>query len=128
MPNTTEKVVAVMQDLMFMVRIQESAKRAGLKTIVVKTKPDALAKAAEGPLLVVIDLNHAAGEPLELIKALKADPVTKTIHLLAFVSHVQTDLRAAAVAAGCDTVLARSAFVQTLPDIIHLCLSSRSPT
>jgi CheY-like chemotaxis protein len=128
MPNTTEKVIAVMQDLMFMVRIQESAKRAGLETVVVKTKPDALAKAAEAPLLVVIDLNHAAGEPLELIRALKADPATESIHLLAFVSHVQTDLRSAAVAAGCDTVVARSAFVQTLPDIIQRCLSSRSPT
>ena len=32
----TNKVIAVMQDLMFMVRIQEIAKRSGLPTVAVK--------------------------------------------------------------------------------------------
>lgn len=122
-----DKVLAVIQDLMFMVRIQETAKRAGLETVVVKTKADALAKASQQPLLLVIDLNYVAGEPLELIQALKADGVTSAIHILAFVSHVQTGLRAAAVAAGCDTVVARSAFAETLPDVIQQCLTARLP-
>jgi len=118
MMNSSSTVIAVMQDLMFMVRVQETAKRAGLATVAVKTKADAMAQAATQPVLIVIDLNHSAAAPLELIQALKADPATNAIHLLAFVSHVQADLRAAAVAAGCDTVVARSAFAQTLPDII----------
>jgi CheY-like chemotaxis protein len=104
---------------MFMVRIQEAAKRAGLETVVVKTKADLIRKAAEQPVLVIFDLNYSAGEPLEAIKALKADPSTSAIHLLAFVSHVQADLRAAASASGCDTVLARSALVQNLPEIMQ---------
>ncbi len=99
---------------MFMVKIQETAKRNGLETIAVKTKELALAKAAEGAALIVIDLNHSASEPLELIQLLKADAGTKNIHLLAFVSHVQTELRAAAVSAGCDSVVARSAFAESL--------------
>jgi CheY-like chemotaxis protein len=108
-----------MQDLMFMVRIQEAAKRAGMETAVVKTKADLIRKAAEQPVLIIFDLNYSAGEPLEAIKALKADASTSAIHLLAFVSHVQTDLRASAFASGCDTVLARSAFVQSLPEIMQ---------
>ena len=123
-----DKVIAVMQDLMFMVRIQEAGKKKGLVTVAVKTKTDALAKAAEGPLLLVIDLNYSACEPLELIHSLKENSATTNIHLLAFVSHVQADLRAAAVAAGCDTVVARSAFAQTLPEVLERCLSSRLPT
>ena len=115
-----------MQDLMFMVRIQEAAKREGLETIAVKTKSDAVGKAQEQPLLIVIDLNYAAAEPLELIKELKTNELTKDIHLLAFVSHVQADLRAAAVAAGCDTVLPRSAFAQKLPEVIRECLATQS--
>jgi len=55
---------------------------------------------------------------LEVIRALKADPATKAIHLLAFVSHVQTELRAAAVSAGCDTVVPRSTFAQTLTSLL----------
>jgi CheY-like chemotaxis protein len=119
MTNTGNRVIALMQDLMFMVRIQEAAKRAGLETKVVKTKADLLRIAAEHPALIIIDLNYDAGEPLAAIRELKADTTTSTIHLLAYVSHVQTDLRAAASANGCDTVLARSAFVQTLPEILR---------
>jgi len=119
MTNSKHTVVAVMEDLMFMVRIQEAAKRSGLETVVVKTKADALKKAEQQPVLIVMDLNYRAGEPLELIKELKAAEATSSIHLLAFVSHVQTELRAAAVAEGCDTVLARSAFVQNLPDLLN---------
>jgi len=118
MTNSVKRVIAVMEDLMFMVKIQETAKRAGLETVAVKTKELALAKAAEQPLLIVIDLNYAAAAPLELIHALKADAATKYIPLLAFVSHVQTELRTAAVIAGCDTVIPRSAFAQKLPEII----------
>ncbi len=103
---------------MFMVRIQEAAKRAALSTLVVKTKTALLERAAAQPVLIIIDLNYVAGEPLETIKACKADEALRSIPLLAFVSHVQTELRAAAVDAGCDTVLARSAFVQNLPDIL----------
>lgn len=103
---------------MFMVKIQETARRAGFETVAVKTMPLALAKAAESPVLIVIDLNYAPAEPLELIQTLKADASTKNIPLLAFVSHVQTELRAAAVTAGCDTVIPRSAFAQKLPEII----------
>lgn len=103
---------------MFMVKIQDTAKRNGLETIAVKTKSLALAKAAECPALIVIDLNYSPAQPLELIQALKADPATKSIHLLSFVSHVQTDLRAAAVKAGCDTVVPRSQFAQTLPMLL----------
>lgn len=128
MTNQKQTVVAVMQDLMFMVQIQEAAKRAGLETAVVKNKTDALRKASERPILLIIDLNYAAGEPLELIKALKGDETTRAIHILAFVSHVQTGLRAAASANGCDTVLPRSAFTQNLPAVIERCIASQNPT
>jgi len=68
MTNTAKQIIALMEDLMFMVRIQEAAKRAGLSTVVVKTKADLLRKAAEQPVLVIIDLNYNAGQPLEAIE------------------------------------------------------------
>ena len=96
MSDNKDRVIALMQDLMFMVRLQETANSAGLETVVVKTRADAMTKAAEQPLLFVIDLNYEAGEPLELIRALKSSTASRNIHLLAFVSHVQVHLRAAA--------------------------------
>jgi len=49
---------------------------------------------------------------------LKSDEHTKGINLLAYVSHVQGDLKLQAQEAGCNMVLARSAFSQNLPQIL----------
>jgi hypothetical protein len=55
---------------------------------------------------------------VQLIQKLKADPALQKISLLGYVSHVQGDLKQAAQEAGCDMVLARSAFSQNLPQIL----------
>jgi CheY-like chemotaxis protein len=114
----TKKVVAVLSDLMFTVKIQDAAKRAGLDAVFVTSQENALAQARENPALVVLDLNYAAVEPVELIRKLKQEETTAKIHLLGFVSHVQTDLIQAARESGCDRVMARSAFSQNLPAIL----------
>jgi ActR/RegA family two-component response regulator len=114
-----KKVVAVLSDLMFTVKIQEAAKRAGLEAIFARSKQDALAKAKELPAMVILDLNHAEASPLQVIEELKASADTSKIDLLGYVSHVQADLKQAAQQKGCDTVMARSAFSQNLPTILR---------
>jgi CheY-like chemotaxis protein len=114
----TRKVLAVMEDLFFTVKINEAAKRAGLSVAFVKSERDALDQAAENPALIILDLNFAGIEPVHLIQKLKADPALKKISLLGYVSHVQGELKQAAQEAGCDMVLARSAFSQNLPQIL----------
>lgn len=114
----TKKVVAVLSDLMFTVKIQDAAKRAGLEAVFVTSQENAMAQAREHPALVILDLNYAAASPLDLIHRLKRDDATAKIPLLAFVSHVQADLIQAARNNGCDKVMARSAFSQNLPAIL----------
>jgi CheY-like chemotaxis protein len=114
----TKKVVAVLSDLMFTVKIQEAAKRAGLEAVFVTSRENAFARAREHPLLLILDLNYAAVEPLELIRGLKQEEETAKIPLLGFVSHVETDLIQAARNNGCDKVMARSAFSQNLAAIL----------
>jgi CheY-like chemotaxis protein len=118
MTNSKKNVVAVLSDLMFTVKIQEAAKRAGMEVIFVKSREDALAKAKLHPALLIIDLNGTSLDTLELIDTLKADPDTKNLDLLAYVSHVQVDLKQTAQDKGCDMVIARSAFSQNLPTIL----------
>ena len=118
MPNGNTKIVAVLDDLFFTVKINESAKRAGMPIVFVKSEADALDRAAEKPALIIVDLNCARIDPLALIGKLKADAETKPISVLGYVSHVQGDLKQAAQEAGCDMVLARSAFSQNLPQIL----------
>lgn len=112
-------VVGVLDDLMFTVKILEAAKQAGFQAVFVKTKEDALKRAAEGPALMILDLNCAAAEPLEIARALKSQPEYKGISVIAYLSHVQVDLKQRAQETGIDMVLARSAFSTNLPQILR---------
>ncbi len=119
MANPKKKIVAVLSDLMFMVKIQEAAKGAGLEAIFVKSEQEALARAKENPAVMILDLNNAGVQPLDVIAKLKADEQTSGVNLLGYVSHVQADLKKAAQERGCDMVIARSAFSQNLPAILR---------
>ncbi len=116
MESERKRVVAVLSDLMFTVKIQEAAKRAGVDIVFVKSQMDALRLAREKPALtlMILDLNDVGSEPLQLIAELKGREETRGIPLMGYVSHVQADLRRAAQEAGCDVVVARSAFLQSL--------------
>ena len=105
-----KKVVAVLDDLIFTVKIADAARRAGVSVEFVKTTEDALQKAAKA-WAMIIDLNFA---PMELIAKMKSGIETRSIPLIGYVSHVQTEVIRQARESGCDTVLARSAFVQKL--------------
>src|ERR1700704_599928 len=106
----TKKVLAVLDDLFFTVKINEAAKRAGLSVTFVKSQRDVLDQAAAGAALIILDLNFADIQPVDLIRKLKADSAVQKISLLGYVSHVQGELKLEAQEAGCDMVLARSAF------------------
>jgi CheY-like chemotaxis protein len=113
-----KKILAVIEDLFFTVKINESAKRAGLAVEFVKSERDALDKAAAAPALIILDLNFAGVDQLKLIREFKSHAATKKISLLGFLSHIQGELKQQAQEAGCDTVLARSAFSQNLLQIL----------
>jgi CheY-like chemotaxis protein len=115
---STKKVLAVVEDLFFTVKINESAKRAAVPIAFVKSQRDALDQAAEHPSLMIFDLNFTAVNPIELIRTIKATPDLAKIQLVGYVSHVQGDLKQAAQEAGCDMVLARSAFSQNLLQLL----------
>lgn len=119
MTSSKKKVVALLSDLMFTVKIQEAAKRAGLEAVFVKSEQDALAQAKDQPAVMILDLNNTGVQPLDVISKLKSDEATSKISLLGYVSHVQADLKQAAQEKGCDMVIARSAFSQNLPTILR---------
>ena len=103
------KILAVLSDLMFTVKISDAAKRAGVQVEFARTPEEAVRK-AEGATAAILDLNFASPE---LIVRLKPLP------LIGFVSHVQTEVIEKARESGCDTVMARSAFVQSLNQLMQ---------
>lgn len=118
MPNQEPKrVLAVLSDLFFSVKLTEAAKRAGMALEFVKDPGEVLAKAKTRPQLIVFDLNFEQANPLQLISELKGSPETKGISLIGYLSHIQGELKQQAQDAGCDMVMARSAFSQNLSQI-----------
>jgi CheY-like chemotaxis protein len=113
-----KRILAVLDDLFFTVKIADAAKRAGLDIEFVKSEQDVLEKAKGHPLLIILDLNCTCVQPLKLIEKLKSDEDTKQINMLGFVSHVQGELKQAAHDHGCNMVMARSAFSMNLPQIL----------
>ena len=112
-------ILAVVDDLLFLSKIQETAKHLGVDVKPVQPADLPESAVAAVPNAFLIDLNHRSGKPLEVLRALKSDSKTKDITVIGFVSHVQNDLIAAAREAGCDLILARSAFVRDLPDLLR---------
>jgi PleD family two-component response regulator len=114
-----KKILAVVEDLMFTVKIADAAKRAGLDVEFVKSERDVIDKAThEKPLLVILDLNFEAVQPLKLISQMKNDGEMKQISVIGYLSHVQGELKQQAQEAGANVVMARSAFSQNLQQIL----------
>ena len=114
-----KKVLAVVDDLLFTVKINDAAKRVGLNVEFVKSEKDVVEKAKhEKPLLIILDLNNNSVEPLQLISRLKGDGELKAISLIGYLSHVQGELKQKAHEAGANIVMARSAFSQNLQQIL----------
>ena len=113
-----KKVVAAVGDLMFTVKINDAAKRAGLSVDFVKSEQDVLEKAADHPAVIILDLNCQTLDPLKVITRIKQDSELKRISLIGYLSHVQGELKRQAHDAGCDIVMMRSAFSQNLPQIL----------
>ncbi len=113
------KILAVVEDIFFLAKIQQTARQLGLT--VEPAAPEALPErlASGGAGAILLDLNHSSGKAVALLEALKNGPATHAIPVVAFLSHVQTDLAQSARAAGCDRVLARSAFSQQLPTLLR---------
>jgi CheY-like chemotaxis protein len=116
-------IYCFIDDLFFLAKIQETARKLGVKVAFVKNEPESLPTLMEAtendhPALIVFDLNNANAKPMTLIPKLKTK-FKKTASIVGFLSHLQGDLKAKAVEAGCDSVMPRSAFSQNLPNLLR---------
>jgi len=113
-----KRLLALVSDLLFTVKITDAAKRAGMQAEFVKSEKELFEKLHSKPALIILDLNFTGVQPLKLISKLKHNPDLKNTSLLAYVSHVDGELKQKAHEMGCDMVMARSAFSQNLPMIL----------
>ena len=120
--DSNSRIFAFVEDLFFMAKIQETARKMNVKVEFVKTEKELLDRIKENgeekPSLIIFDLNNANAKPLTTIPRLKAK-LKKGTSFLGFLSHIQGELKLKAQEAGCDMVVPRSAFSQNLPQILR---------
>jgi PleD family two-component response regulator len=115
----SRRVLAAVEDLLFRSKISETASSVGIEAAFPRSPKRLLEALRESPPdLLVLDLNSARFEPLALLQTIRSDEATKDVSTVGFLSHVQKDLAVAAREAGCDRVVARSAFTKDLPRIL----------
>ena len=117
------RIFCFIDDLFFQAKIQETAKKLGVKVEFVKGEKETISRIidapeTEKPKLVVFDLNNLNAKPMTLIPKFKTK-FKKATSIIGFLNHLQGDLKMKAVEAGCDTVMPRSAFSQSLPNLLR---------
>jgi len=109
--------IAIVSDLIFSSRITGTASQIGTTCKVVRdlaSLQDALEADEVDTVLMDLSCDGLATE--QAIRAIKSKH--PNVRVVAFCSHVQTELMALANNAGADLVLPRSAFVQQLPQLL----------
>lgn len=108
------RVIAAIPDLFFRSKVLETAKALAVEVDVARDADEMIQKIrAEKPALVLIDLQAAALQPLEMLPTLQGIPV------VGFLAHEQLELREKALAAGCADVLTKGQFSASLPQILR---------
>jgi hypothetical protein len=117
------RIFCFIEDLFFQAKISETARKLGIKVEFIKGDKESIARLlelpeGERPTLLVFDLNNLNAKPMVLIPKFRAK-LKKATSIIGFLSHLQGDLKLKAVEAGCDTVMPRSAFSQSLPNLLR---------
>ena len=117
------RIFCFIDDLFFQAKINETSKKLGVKVEFVKGDKESIARLTDGtesnwPTLVVFDLNNLNAKPMTLIPKFKTK-FKKATSIVGFLNHLQGDLKLKAIEAGCDTVMPRSAFSQSLPNLLR---------
>jgi CheY-like chemotaxis protein len=109
-------VVALVDDIFFQAKISETARQVGVRLKTCATADAFVAEiAASTPRLLIIDLN-ARADGFAAIAA--AQTGARNVPLIAFLSHVQTELAERARTAGSVEVMPRSKFTRELATIL----------
>jgi CheY-like chemotaxis protein len=104
---------------MFATQIEQVLERLGYTPGFARDAAALLTRArTETPALVLLDLAAQGTDVPAAIRALKADPATSIVPVIAFGPHLDVAAHAAARAAGADAVVANSKLAFDLPGLL----------
>jgi DNA-binding response OmpR family regulator len=111
------QILIVCTDMIFSTKITGTAKALQKSFGVARSleRFEALLAVAAPAPLVIVDMSVTVLDAVAVIRAAKAHAGARVV---AFLSHVEVEMAAAAREAGADEVMARSAFSARLPEIV----------
>jgi CheY-like chemotaxis protein len=117
--EAVKTILAMVSNLMYTVKIRETASKLGATTAFVDSAQEMADKLASiHPSLLIFDLTSLRPGWQDVVKTAK----TEGIPVIAYGPHVDTEGRNAAIQAGCDEVYANSKFTLDLPNILQKAL------
>jgi DNA-binding response OmpR family regulator len=112
-------LLAIVDDLFTRSRIDAAAGVAGVDVRYVGSFDEIRTASTERPARAVLVGMAATRRPWpDLIRQVRAEPSTRGLYVLAFGPHKNLELRAKALDAGADRVVANSAFTRLLPTLL----------
>ena len=111
-------LVMLVPNLMFATRIEDAARALHTAVVSPPDRASFLNALLDGVRLVLIDANSLDPAWLEWVSAAKDNPASEIVPVIAFGSHTDLPLRDRCLNAGVDRYMARSNFVDGLPEII----------
>ena len=114
-----KKIIAVVDDMFFASKIRGTAESLGVKVVFVRSLEQLTKSQTEQPDLIICDLHSRNIDPVLLAETIKGSDQLRSIPLLGFFSHVETQLQRAASEAGFDKVIPRSVFSRDLASILR---------
>lgn len=112
------RLVAIIPNLMFATRVEDVARALEVDVLNPIDLADFLAALRDGARLAIVDSSTQHVPWMEWVRAAKDDPDTEAVPIIAFGSHVDVALRDRSLDAGVDRYMARSNFVDGLPEIV----------
>lgn len=109
------QIIAIVKDLFFQTKIETTSALVGKPVKIIADEASLINALKENPKLVIWDLN--AG--FNLVKTVKLIKEHSQAKIIAYLSHVQTDLIKKAKDNGIDEVMPRSAFTIKLAEILQ---------
>lgn len=114
------EIMAFLEDIFYTAKIREVASSRSKDVRFVRDLAG-LDKRLSGPApgTVVVDLNAATLQPIDLIRRIKEQPEWTGVRVVAYSAHEQAELMEEASRVGADVVLSKSGFNEKLHDIVE---------
>lgn len=124
--ETPPRRAALIDDnLLFTGQISAGLAKLGLAAEVIGSSAGAVERlAAAAPAVILVNLSSDRLRPLELVRAMKAEPRLAEVPVIGFTGHTEQARIQAAREAGCDRVAANSAVTGDLRAVLGTLLAS----